>query len=141
MIDPLPVTALLTIPAADLEWSAARGSGPGGQNVNKVASKVELRFDLTGTSALNQAVKERLRGLAANRLDSEGRILIISQESRDQRNNLETALRKLRELILKALVPPKKRRPTKPTRASKERRLDSKRVHSDKKRRRSSPED
>jgi len=141
MIDALPITDLVTISAADLEWSAARGSGPGGQNVNKVASKVELRFDLAGTPALNWAVKERLRSLAANRLDSEGRILITCQESRDQRSNLEAALRKLRQLILKALVPPKRRRPTKPTRASKERRLDSKRVHSDKKRRRGSPED
>ncbi|HNW37043.1 MAG TPA: alternative ribosome rescue aminoacyl-tRNA hydrolase ArfB [Candidatus Ozemobacteraceae bacterium] len=141
MIDALPITDLVTISSADLEWSAARGSGPGGQNVNKVASKVELRFDLAGTPALNWAVKERLRSLAANRLDSEGRILITCQESRDQRSNLEAALRKLRQLILKALVPPKRRRPTKPTRASKERRLDSKRVHSDKKRRRGSPED
>ncbi|HEY9070255.1 MAG TPA: alternative ribosome rescue aminoacyl-tRNA hydrolase ArfB [Candidatus Ozemobacteraceae bacterium] len=141
MIEPLLITERLTIPAADLSWAAARGSGPGGQNVNKVASKVELRFDLAGTAALSEEVKARLRLLAGNRLDAEGRILITCQESRDQRYNLDEALRKLRGLILKALVPPKKRKPTKPTRSSQVRRLDSKKVHSEKKRRRSSGEE
>ncbi|MBP7632758.1 aminoacyl-tRNA hydrolase [Candidatus Ozemobacteraceae bacterium] len=138
MTDPLQINESLTIPTADLQWSAARGSGPGGQNVNKVASKVELRFDLNGTTALSPAVKERLRAIAASRVDAEGRLLITCQESRDQRYNLEEALRKLRDLILKALTPPKKRRPTKPTRASKERRLAGKRAHAEKKRRRTS---
>ena len=138
MTEPLQINEVLTIPAADLQWSAARGSGPGGQNVNKVASKVELRFDLNGTTALSPAVKERLRAIAASRVDAEGRLLITCQESRDQRYNLEEALRKLRDLILKALTPPKKRRPTKPTRASKERRLAGKRAHAEKKRRRTS---
>ncbi|HOY65666.1 MAG TPA: alternative ribosome rescue aminoacyl-tRNA hydrolase ArfB [Candidatus Ozemobacteraceae bacterium] len=141
MIEALIITERLTIPASDLSWAAARGSGPGGQNVNKVASKVELRFDLEGTTVLSGEVKGRLRLLAGNRLDAEGRILITCQESRDQRYNLDEALRKLRGLILKALVPPKKRRPTKPTRASQMRRLDSKKAHSDKKRRRSSGEE
>ena len=138
MTEPLQINEVLTIPAADLQWSAARGSGPGGQNVNKVASKVELRFDLNGTTALSPAVKDRLRAIAGNRIDAEGRLLITCQESRDQRSNLEEALRKLRDLILKALTPPKKRRPTKPTRASKERRLAGKRAHAEKKRRRTS---
>jgi len=138
MTEPLQINEVLTIPAADLQWSAARGSGPGGQNVNKVASKVELRFDLNGTTALSPAVKDRLRAIAGNRIDAEGRLLITCQESRDQRSNLEEALRKVRALILKALTPPKKRRPTKPTRGSKERRLAGKRAHAEKKRRRTS---
>ncbi|HOT30507.1 MAG TPA: alternative ribosome rescue aminoacyl-tRNA hydrolase ArfB [Candidatus Ozemobacteraceae bacterium] len=138
MTEPLQISESLTIPAADLHWSAARGSGPGGQNVNKVASKVELRFDIAGTTTLSPAVKERLRAIAGNRIDADGRLLITCQESRDQRSNLEEALRKLRDLILKALTPPKKRRPTKPTRASKERRLAGKRAHAEKKRRRTS---
>ncbi|HQG29586.1 MAG TPA: alternative ribosome rescue aminoacyl-tRNA hydrolase ArfB [Candidatus Ozemobacteraceae bacterium] len=138
MTEPLQISESLTIPAADLQWSAARGSGPGGQNVNKVASKVELRFDLNGTTALSPAVKDRLRAIAGNRIDAEGRLLITCQESRDQRSNLEEALRKVRALILKALTPPKKRRPTKPTRGSKERRLAGKRAHAEKKRRRTS---
>lgn len=141
MIEPLQISDHLTIPAADIQWSAVRGSGPGGQNVNKVASKVELRFDLAGTTALAWDVKERLRSLAGNRFDADGRLLLTCQESRDQRHNLEEALQKLRALILKALTPPKRRRPTKPTRGSKERRLAGKRVHSDKKRRRSSGEE
>ncbi len=138
MTEPLQINEVLTVPAADLQWSAARGSGPGGQNVNKVASKVELRFDLNGTTALSPAVKDRLRAIAGNRIDADGRLLITCQESRDQRSNLEETLRKLRDLILKALTPPKKRRPTKPTRASKERRLAGKRAHAEKKRRRTS---
>ncbi|CAG0996135.1 hypothetical protein GPROT1_03438, partial [Gammaproteobacteria bacterium] len=85
----LVVTERVTIPDADLSWTAVRGSGPGGQNVNKVASKVDLRFDLEGTQALSADVKRRLTALASGRLDAEGRILITSQLTRDQGRNLE----------------------------------------------------
>lgn len=141
MIEPLQINDYLTIPASDMQWIAVRGSGPGGQNVNKVASKVELRFDLAGTTVLSPDVRERLRSLAGSRLDADGRIVITCQQSRDQRHNLEEALQKLRALVLKALTPPKRRRPTRPTRGSQERRLAGKRVHSEKKRRRSSDGD
>ena len=130
---PLAITPSLSIPGSDLSWEASRSSGPGGQNVNKVASKVELRFNLPGTRALSLEVKERLALLAATRLDADGWILIVSQLTRDQGRNLDDALDKLRQLILRALVRPTPRRPTRPTRASKERRLTAKRQHSERK--------
>jgi ribosome-associated protein len=136
MSEPLEIKPDLTLPAADLLVAAVRSSGPGGQNVNKVASKIELRFDLAGTAALDGAVKERLRALARNRLDAEGRILIISQKTRDQQKNLEDAREKLKALVLEALTPPKPRRPTRPGRGAIERRLTEKRVQAQRKRRR-----
>ena len=133
MADPLLIHASLTIPAGDLTWAAARSSGPGGQNVNKVASKVELRFDLEGTTALEEGARERLRNLARTKLDAEGRILIVSQVTRDQSRNLEDAREKLRELVLAALVVPKKRTARKVSRAAKKRRVENKRKQGEKK--------
>lgn len=130
----LHVRGHVTIPAEDLSWSASRASGPGGQNVNKVATKVTLRFDLRGTDALSRSQKARLRGLAKNRLDSEGRVVIAAQSERTQRQNLRVARERLRRLVERSLTPPKKRKPTKPSKAAKRRRLDSKRHQSDKKR-------
>ena len=130
--DDLPVTSAIVVPARDLSWKAVRASGPGGQNVNKVASKVELRFDLVGTTALDAWTKDRLARLA--RLDADGRIVIVSQLTRDQPKNLEDARAKLAELIRRALERPKPRRATKPTRGAKERRLASKKKDSEKKR-------
>ncbi len=95
MSGPLVVSARVVIPAAELAWTAVRASGPGGQNVNKVASKVELRFDLANTQALSPSVKARLGQLAENRLDADGCILITSQLTRDQHQNLEDAREKL----------------------------------------------
>jgi ribosome-associated protein len=126
----------LSIPSRDLSWSAARSSGPGGQNVNKVATKVILRFDLDGTAALTQAQKRRLRKLAGRRLDAEGGILISAQAERSQRQNLERARASLRRLILKALVVPKRRVATKPSKSQKRRRLQDKRRQSEKKKHR-----
>lgn len=133
-MDPLVIDDRTTLPGTDLEWTAVRASGPGGQNVNKVASKVDLRFDLRGTAALSPPVKARLRRLAGGRLDAAGRIVIVRSRHRDQARNLEAARDALRELILAALVPPKPRRPTRPTRASKRRRLEAKRRQGEKKR-------
>jgi ribosome-associated protein len=136
MSSDLEVSGSVVIPARDLEWTAARSSGPGGQNVNKLSTKVELRFDLPGTVALDPSVKFRLRNLAASHLDREGRILIVSQTTRSQLQNLEDARERLRELIARALVRPKKRKKTRPTLAAKRHRLDSKRRTSEKKQRR-----
>ena len=133
MSDPLSITDTLIVPAADLSWSAARSSGPGGQNVNKVASKVELRFDFENSTVLAADVRERLRAIAKAKIDAEGRILVVSQLTRDQSRNLEDARDKLCALIREALVRPKKRRPTKPSRAAKARRMDQKRKQGDKK--------
>ena len=122
----IEVNSQITIPDGDYSLSFVRGSGPGGQNVNKVASAVQLRFDLAGTSVLSDAVKSRLRGLAGRRLTDDGSILIIARNHRTQEQNRREAGERLSDLIRAALVPPKPRRKTKPTRASKERRLDSK---------------
>jgi ribosome-associated protein len=132
-MDPLVIDGRLTIPAQLLSYTAVRASGAGGQNVNKVASKVELYFDLDACEELSQPVKMRLAGLCRNRMDAEGRVRIVSQATRDQGRNLEDARDKLAELIRQALTVPRPRRPTKPTRSSKRRRMDEKRRDGQKK--------
>jgi ribosome-associated protein len=122
----LSVRPGLEIPDTDLEVAFIRSSGPGGQNVNKVASAVQLRFALERNVTLDQDVKSRLRILAGQRLNDAGEVLIVARESRSQEQNRRNAERKLLELVRRALVPPRKRHATKPTRASRERRLDSK---------------
>lgn len=134
MNEPLIINATVQIPSMDLYVAAARSSGPGGQNVNKVASKIELRFNLPATRALDEPTKDRLRAQARSRLDAEGWLLVTSQLTRDQSRNLEDARDKLRLLILRALERPVPRRPTRPTLASKERRVADKRQRSTQKR-------
>lgn len=131
----------MIIPAKDLSFHAVRASGPGGQNVNKVSSKVDLRFDLRGTEALEPAVKARLRAkVGASKLDAEGRVVIVSQSTRDQKRNLEHARERLVDLIRQALVPPTPRKKTRPSRGAKERRLGEKKARSTTKRTRRPPE-
>lgn len=123
---PIRVSPRLEIPDADYSVSFIRASGPGGQNVNKVASAVQLRFDLRGTQVLAERVKQRLRVLAGQRLTDDGEILIQARTQRSQEQNRRDGEERLAAMIRAALVEPKVRRATKPTRASKERRLDSK---------------
>jgi ribosome-associated protein len=125
-VDALPINQHLVIPAEDLSFHAARAGGPGGQNVNKVASKVELRFALGSCQVLYPATKARLVALAGSRVTGDGDVLIVCQESRDQAMNLDIARDKLKNLIVEALKVPIPRRPTKPTFGSKMRRLEGK---------------
>jgi ribosome-associated protein len=123
---PLAVNAGLTIPDGELSLSFMRSSGPGGQNVNKVASAVQLRFDLAGSAALSPEVKSRLRALGGRRVTVDGALLIVARSHRSQEQNRRDAEERLAELIRRSLAPPKPRRPTAPTRASRQRRLEGK---------------
>jgi len=127
------VVAQVVIPEAELRWTAVRASGPGGQNVNKVSSKIDLRFDFEDSPALTDELKARLRSKAAARLDAEGQIQITSQLTRNQSDNLEDARQKLAVLLRSAMTTPKARRKTKPSRAKKAKRVAEKRVHAAKK--------
>lgn len=122
----LEINPDVVIPDADLSFAFIRASGPGGQNVNKVSSAVQLRFDMAGTTSLSDAVKNRLRALAGRRLTDDGAILITARNQRSQDHNRREALERLAEMIRKALIAPKARKATKPTRASRERRLEGK---------------
>lgn len=126
MSSPLVINDKITLPGSDIEWTAVRSSGPGGQNVNKVASKIELAFDFESSVALPDSAKVRLRALAKNQLDAEGRVFIKSEKTRDQAKNLANARDKLKELIKKSLVVPKARKPTKPSKGQKAKRLATK---------------
>jgi ribosome-associated protein len=114
------------IPDSDLSVVFIRSGGPGGQNVNKVASAVQLRFDLARTTVIEPAVKQRLRHLAGRRLTDEGALLIVAREHRSQEQNRREAEERLARLLRAALIEPKERRATRPTRASKLRRLEGK---------------
>ncbi|MGP1675790.1 MAG: alternative ribosome rescue aminoacyl-tRNA hydrolase ArfB [Burkholderiales bacterium] len=121
----LHISNSVAIPAREIEISAVRAQGAGGQNVNKVSSAIHLRFDI-GASSLPVAYKERLLKLHDQRITKEGVVVIKAQQHRSQEMNRAEAFARLRELIRSVAVPQKKRRPTKPTRSSQRKRLDSK---------------
>lgn len=139
MSDPLRISSSVVVPAEAIAFRAVRSSGPGGQNVNKVASKVELRVDLARVTGLHPAARSRLLVLAASRLDAEGRLVVVSQKTRDQSRNLEDAREKVRGLLLRGLAVPRARRATRPSKGSKERRLEAKRHGAERKRGRGRP--
>jgi ribosome-associated protein len=121
----LQISRTVNIPEHELEMSAIRSQGAGGQNVNKVATAIHLRFDI-GASSLPDRYKERLLQLSDQRITKDGVIVIKAQEHRSQEQNREEALQRLQELIKGAIAIPKPRKPSKPTRSSQRRRLDSK---------------
>ncbi|WP_254511262.1 alternative ribosome rescue aminoacyl-tRNA hydrolase ArfB [Anatilimnocola floriformis] len=126
----LQISSRILIPDSEFRFTFARSSGPGGQNVNKVSSKATMHWDATQSPSLPDDVKRRFLDKFASRITTQGEIVIISQESRDQPKNIQLCLDKLRGMILEILVPPKKRRPTKPTKGSKVRRLNEKKSKS-----------
>jgi ribosome-associated protein len=123
---PLAISPEISIPDQEFEWKFIRSSGPGGQNVNKVSSAVQLRFLLPLNTSLPVSVRNRLRRLAGQKLIDAGSILVSARSERSQEQNRRAALERLAELIRAALVEPKIRKKTRPTRASKERRIESK---------------
>ena len=120
------VTDKISLPETELQWQFVRASGPGGQNVNKVSSAVELRFDVARTHRLNAEVKSRLRKLAGHRMSSDGVLVIQAQRFRAQSRNRDDALQRLVALVRSAAKPTKVRKPTAPSATAKRRRVEEK---------------
>jgi len=139
--EPLRITGRLSIPAGELKFTFVRSSGPGGQNVNKVNTKAQLRWSLRRSDSLPDEVRGRLLARYARRINDRGELVLTSQRYRDQARNVSDCLAKLREMVAAVAVAPKRRKATKPPRAATESRLRDKRAKAEKKRRRSKPLD
>ena len=137
----LEINSDITIKTAEIRFDFVRSSGPGGQNVNKVAAAVQLRFDIHNSTSIPDEIKPRLIKLAGKRVNSEAVLLIDARTSRSQSQNRAEALERLKSLILKAIHKPKPRRKTRPTAASKEKRLRSKKMRGNLKRLRGNVKD
>jgi len=135
----LRVTSRIVIPRSELRFSFVRSSGPGGQNVNKVSSKVQLRWSVAASAALPEDVRDRLVARMARRINERGELLVSSQRYRDQGRNIDDCLAKLREIVLATATPPRRRKRTILPRAARESRLRDKRAQSEKKQRRRPP--
>lgn len=133
------ITRTFAIPDREIQEQFVQASGPGGQNVNKVATAVQLRFDIGASAVLPEHVKQRLRDLAHNQITTEDVLIVEAKEHRTQERNRRSAQEKFANLIRKALKPPRKRKRTRRTRASEERRLENKRIRARKKKLRKSP--
>jgi len=127
----IPINSSITIPDDEFELTFSRSQGPGGQNVNKVNSKVTLHWNLTQSKSVPQRIRHRIRSKHAGKINKQGKLVISSQKSREQHQNRADCFQKLRALIIDALKTKKRRKPTKPTKASKRRRLDQKKRRSD----------
>ncbi len=128
------ITETVSIPISELRFKFARSSGPGGQHVNRSATQVELLFDVAGSPSLNEMQRQRVLRKLKSRIDKEGVLHLVSQETRSQLRNREEVVERFQELMRDALRVPKSRRPTRPTRAARERRLGEKRRRSGTKR-------
>ncbi|MEX0702860.1 MAG: alternative ribosome rescue aminoacyl-tRNA hydrolase ArfB [Planctomycetales bacterium] len=137
--DRLVVDPRIAVPRSEFEFSFVRSSGPGGQNVNKVATKARLRWPVLESPSLPEDVRERFVARHRRRITREGEFVISSQRYRDQARNVADCLDKLREMLADAAVAPKRRKKTKPSRGARERRLTEKRQQSERKRRRRPP--
>lgn len=133
MASPLIINARVRIPRSELKMTFVRSSGPGGQNVNKVNTKVLMRWDVTRSPSLTTAVRQRFLAQYPRRIAADGYVSISSQRFRDQSRNVNDCLEKLRAMILAVLEPPKKRKATRPTRSAVETRLEQKRQASQRK--------
>ncbi len=135
----LVISDHLSIPLRELDFTFVRSSGPGGQNVNKVSSKAVLRWKVAKSASLPETVRQRFMAKYRRRISSEGDLVLTSQRFRDQGRNVADCMAKLRQMVIEASKVPKRRKPTRPSRASQERRLSRKKEQSAKKRSRNRP--
>ena len=139
--DQLLVNDSVSIPLAEFDFEYMRSSGPGGQNVNKTSTKVRLRWNVVDSPSIDEGLLQRIQQNYRSRITGEGEFLVTSQRTRDRETNRADCLEKLAEMIRQVATPPKKRRPTRPTRGSKERRLQNKKQRSQRKEMRRPPGD